>query len=119
MFKVFLHYNETSHVSRVYVSIVLNNNLNKLYRNINPELVINKTLIVHARFGKAGDHRSMVEPFRPMVDGVEFPKQPLDMFQDGDWHTNIDVIIGTNRQELGIISAKFQDRKITENLYIV
>ena len=61
----------------------------------------------------------MVEPFRPMVDGVEFPKQPLDMFQDGDWHTNIDVIIGTNRQELGIISAKFQDRKITEKLYIV
>ena len=81
--------------------------------------MINKTLIVHARFGMAGDHRSMVEPFRPMVDGVEFPKQPLDMFQDGDWHTNVDVVIGTNRQELGIISAKFQGRKITEDLYIV
>jgi len=87
-------------------------------RNIDAELVINKTLIVHARFGMAGDHRSMVEPFRPMVDGVEFPKQPLDMFQDGDWHTNVDVVIGTNRQELGIISAKFQGRKITEDLYI-
>ncbi|XP_077975514.1 acetylcholinesterase-like [Styela clava] len=46
---------------------------------------------------------STVEAFRPVLDGVEFTKQPFEMFQEGTWNTEKDLIVGTNTNELEII----------------
>ena len=62
------------------------------------------------------DHRTVVEPFRPIIDGDEFTQQPLAMLQDGNWNTATDVIIGTNREELWDVIKIFNGRNVTLNL---
>ena len=65
------------------------------------------------------DHRTVVEPFRPIIDGDEFTQQPLAMLQDGDWNTEADVIIGTNREELWDVIAIFDGRNVSLSLLTV
>lgn len=49
------------------------------------------------------DLYSTIEAFRPVLDGDEFNKQPFELFRDGGWNSDKDVIIGTNANELEII----------------
>ena len=65
------------------------------------------------------DHRTVVEPFRPIIDGDEFTQQPLATLQDGDWNTEADVIIGTNREELWDVIAIFDGRNVSLSLLTV
>lgn len=51
----------------------------------------------------AGDGWSTVEPYRPVIDGVEFTDQPLTLFQNGKWNTEKEFITGANTQEVEIL----------------
>ncbi|CAK8690998.1 unnamed protein product [Clavelina lepadiformis] len=49
-----------------------------------------------------------VEPFRPVIDGVEFTDQPLNLFQNGIWNSEKAVLFGTNEGEMAYVSAAFE-----------
>ena len=49
-----------------------------------------------------------VEPFRPVIDGVEFTDQPLNLFQNGRWNSEKAVLFGTNEGEMAYVSAAFE-----------
>ena len=49
-----------------------------------------------------------MEPFRPIVDEVVVKGQVLDMFKSGSWHSNKELIIGTNTQEMEFIASFFK-----------
>lgn len=51
------------------------------------------------------DAAQIAEPYRPLIDGEEWADQPLMLFQQGKWHTEKPVIIGTNFEEMSYVSA--------------
>nr|XP_002127916.1 cAMP-regulated D2 protein-like [Ciona intestinalis] len=53
----------------------------------------------------SGDFYGFIEPFAPVIDGVEFTQQQADAFAAGEWHTDKNVVIGTDFQELYLVSA--------------
>ncbi|XP_039274384.2 crystal protein-like [Styela clava] len=56
-----------------------------------------------------------IEPFRPVIDGVEFTKQPIQLFKEGRWQKHKPIMIGTNSQELALL--QFLWPFMTENIY--
>lgn len=46
---------------------------------------------------------TVVEPFRPVIDGEEYKDQPLNLFRDGMWQKYKSFIIGTNTEETYIL----------------
>lgn len=60
-----------------------------------------------------------IEPFRPIIDDVEYTKQPMDSFRDGDWHTDKGLVIGTNTQELEMIQYYIPFIDISRLMYKV
>lgn len=50
-----------------------------------------------------GDGFNAVEPYRPIIDGVEFTDQPLTLFQSGKWNTDKEYIMGANTEEVEIL----------------
>lgn len=66
----------------------------------------------------AGDGWSGVEPFRPIIDGIEFTDQPLTLFQAGKWNTDKEYIIGANTQEVEVLQYYIPiGGQLSENLY--
>jgi len=49
------------------------------------------------------------EPYRPVIDGVEFKDQPLNLFRDGKWQKHKQVIIGMNTEEKAKWLVGFED----------
>ena len=56
-----------------------------------------------------GDLFGAIEPFRPVIDGVEFIDQPLNLFKAGLWQNHKEFLSGFNQDELAHVSAFFQD----------
>ena len=54
-----------------------------------------------------GDLFGAIEPFRPVIDGVEFTAQPLTLFKNGLWHSQKELIIGTTHEEMAWVQAVF------------
>ncbi|XP_077971643.1 crystal protein-like [Styela clava] len=50
-----------------------------------------------------GDGWSAIEPYRPIIDGVEFTDQPLTLFQTGKWNVDREYIVGANTEEVEIL----------------
>lgn len=46
------------------------------------------------------DIYTMSEAFRPVIDGVEFTAQPLDLYAGGRWNSDKNTIVGVQSQEL-------------------
>ena len=53
-----------------------------------------------------------IEPFRPVIDGIEFRAQPLTLFKNGMWQTDKELIIGTAQEEMAYIEALFEKANI-------
>lgn len=66
-----------------------------------------------------GDAWSGVEPFRPIVDGIEFTDQPLTLFQSGKWNTEKDYIIGANTQEVEILQYYIPTGNLPKSIFQV
>jgi len=54
-----------------------------------------------------GDLFGAIEPFRPVIDGVEFKAQPLTLFKNGLWQSHKELIIGTTNEEMAWVEAVF------------
>lgn len=50
---------------------------------------------------------SLIEAFRPVVGGTEFPEQPMAMIQSGAWNKDKNVIIGDNSDEMSVFIEVF------------
>ena len=50
-----------------------------------------------------------IEPYRPTVDGVEWTDEPVKLFKQGIWNSEIPVIIGTNNEEMSLVAAVLQN----------
>ena len=55
------------------------------------------------------DIAQIAEPYRPTIDGEEWTDQPLLLFQQGKWHSEKPVIIGTNFEEMSYVSAVLKE----------
>ena len=87
-------------------------------RGVGTELIVEKTNNVRKAAGMR-DIRTAIEPFRPIVDGEEFTEQPLSMLQNGDWNTNVDIIIGTNREEMWNVKTLFKGIPVFKSVLLV
>ena len=63
---------------------------------------------VMAKLLLEGDLFGAIEPFRPVIDGIEFTDQPLNLFKTGKWQAHKELMIGTNQEEMAQISAFFE-----------
>ena len=66
-----------------------------------------------------GEFFNGIEPFRPIVDGVEFTDQPFELFKQGMWNTDKSLVIGVNEQEMSYVSAVLRNIPIPKNLFEV
>lgn len=65
-----------------------------------------------------GDSLTSIEPFRPTAEGGdEFPVQPLEMFRDGKWNTDKEVLMGTNREEMAKISTRYYNQTLSKMFF--
>lgn len=46
------------------------------------------------------DVMGLIEPFRPIIDGVEFSDQPLHLYRDSKWNSDKDMIVGVETEEM-------------------
>lgn len=46
--------------------------------------------------------------FAPVVDHKEVADQPLALFAAGEYHREVDILIGANKDEAGLISAALE-----------
>ena len=60
-----------------------------------------------------------IEPFRPIVDGIEFTDQPFNLFKKGKWNNDKPLVIGSNEQEMSYVSAVLRNVPITKSLFEV
>ena len=60
-----------------------------------------------------------IEPFRPIVDGDEFTNQPLNLFKNGKWNKEKELIVGSNSEEMSYVSAVLANIRLIEDLYTV
>nr|XP_039252805.1 acetylcholinesterase-like [Styela clava] len=68
--------------------------------NADPLDLVNREVPVVIRSLIAGDIMGMSEPYRPVIDGVEFTDQPMSLYRDGKWNSYKSMIMGVNTQEL-------------------
>lgn len=59
----------------------------------------------------------VVEPFRPIVDYDEFENQPLELFKNGIWNKEKEVIVGTTSDELAQAIIIFRNFDVKWNLF--
>ncbi|CAK8688944.1 unnamed protein product [Clavelina lepadiformis] len=69
------------------------------------EEIVNAFVKVMVGNMATGDFYGFIEPFTPLIDGVEFTQQQADAFAAGQWSTEKSFVIGTNAQELYLVSA--------------
>ena len=61
----------------------------------------------------------IAQPYRPILDGVEFTQPPLDFFKSGAWKMDKELIIGTTSDERAQIKVLFENRTMTKQMFIV
>jgi len=90
-------------------------------RQADPSLIANATNGVIKRALEKDDVWGAIEPYRPVIDGQEFAKQPMELFKAGEWSSNKEIIIGTNSQELVYILEILGDtvKRFTPNEFKV
>ena len=54
-----------------------------------------------------------------MVDGVEFAKQPFELFESGQWQTDKEVIIGANQDEFVFLTKMVLFGDVDETMFQV
>ena len=64
-------------------------------------------MALRIKFFQSRDIFSFIEPFRPIVDGVIFKDQALNLFRDGLWQSHKELIIGTAIQETQFVVSIF------------
>lgn len=70
-----------------------------------------------AYFTAMVDPSGMTEPFRPVIEGEEFTDQPLELFRNGKWQTDKEILIGTNIQELETVQYETPDQGLYDEEY--
>ena len=83
--------------------------LHVCFRTVDPETLTYSRNSVMGNLLIEGDLFGAIEPFRPVIDGIEFMDQPLNLFKNGKWQTHKELMIGTNQEEMAQISAFFED----------
>ena len=78
-------------------------------RNADPEAITYSRNAVIAKLLAERDFFGVFEPFRPVIDGLEYTDQPLALFRDGLWQTHKEVMIGFNEHEMAFVNAFFED----------
>lgn len=58
---------------------------------------------------REGDLFGAIEPFRPVIDGLEYKGQPLTLFKKGMWQSDKELMIGTVQEEMAYIQAIFEN----------
>nr|XP_039274012.1 crystal protein-like isoform X1 [Styela clava] len=80
-----------------------------------PQQLINAMVSIMTSEFVRFDFYQFVEPFRPIIDGDEFTKQPIERFKEGNWQKHKPIISGTNSEELVVL--KFLVPFLNENSY--
>ena len=62
----------------------------------------------------------LTQPFRPILDGVEFIDPPLKYFQSAsNLDTDLRVIIGTTSDEEASVKVRYQNQILSKENFIV
>merc|ERR1719427_2159344 len=77
-------------------------------KNSPPEAIYDYQNPLRARLIPKGDIFSVVEPYRPIIDGVMFKDQPMNSFRDGAWHSHKELIIGSTTQEMAYVNSVYE-----------
>ncbi|XP_077974532.1 crystal protein-like [Styela clava] len=67
--------------------------------NANATEITRRQLAVQVRGFVTGDVMAFIEPYRPVIDGVEFTDQPLALYRGGKWNSDKSMIVGVNTEE--------------------
>ena len=59
------------------------------------------------------------QPYRPILDGVEFTQNPFEFFESTSLSSDRRIIIGTTADELAPIKLVFANTTVTRQLFIV
>ncbi|XP_076813222.1 crystal protein-like [Clavelina lepadiformis] len=59
----------------------------------------------------------VIEPYHPVLDGVEIMEQPLDFFQSGKWQNYKEVIIGVMKNEVAYVNAALKNVKLRKSMF--
>ena len=65
------------------------------------------------------DIYALVEPFRPVIDGVEYTAQMLEQFRDGRWNRDKSLVVGGVSDELAQTMTIFRKRGCGWKLFYV
>ena len=65
------------------------------------------------------NHADSEEPYRPVIDGVEFSQQPLEYFSQLRGQLNKDIILGTTSDEMAFIKLMYEEKKVTKEMFKV
>ncbi|XP_076812123.1 crystal protein-like [Clavelina lepadiformis] len=68
-------------------------------------------------FNENPDLFFIIEPYRPVLDGVEINEQPLDFFQSGKWQNNKEVIIGVMKDEEAFVNALLKNTILVLSMF--
>lgn len=79
--------------------------------NSPPEAIYDPQNRLRAALIPLGDIFSLVEPYRPIIDGKMFPDQLLNAYRDGNWQSDKEMIIGTTTQEMAYVNSVFDTLK--------
>lgn len=61
-----------------------------------------------------------IEPFRPVIDGIEFTDIPMKLFQQGIWNKEKHVIMGATTEEMYFVPVYIPEFfNITEEIFRV
>ena len=59
------------------------------------------------------------QPYRPILDGVEFTDPPLKYFQSAKFGSDLKIIIGTTSDEAASIKVDFENETMKKDKFIV
>ena len=74
-------------------------------REVNATALVETRNEVMVRSLLSGELWNGVEPYRPIVDGVEITDQPLQLFKRGEWQKEKPIVVGSNEAEMVYVSA--------------
>lgn len=86
-------------------------------RNSDAQAVMGAATNVQVNAFRERDVFGLVEPFRPVIDGVEFTDQPMELFQDGKWNNEKTIMIGSTTDELAQTIKIFEGHKTSWRLF--
>jgi len=90
-------------------------------REVTPEEIFSLSPMIKREAENNGDVWTSIEPFKPVIDGQFLKGQPLELFRDGMWSTEKEIIIGTNSDEEAALLASpmtYDEFKDLSELYL-